>query len=257
MKFILSDSEYVEVPEHFKGEYVQQSDGSYHLKVEGEIPEVKQANDRVVEFRNNNIALQKKNQELEESAKKFDGINPDEYRSLKDKVTQFERSGAKDPADIDARLQEAVKNAVEPLQVQLQEMQRQKQEADVALKRKDLEGRFIELARKMNVRKSAVADFIARGQQIFDIHGKAMDGDRPRFSKKNPALELTMDEWATELTQDAPHLFEPSNGGGAGGAGSPGGGGGGKTIGTDPLEFGNNLEDVAAGKTRVNHPMNQ
>lgn len=255
MKFQLSETEYAEVPEHFKTEYVKQTDGSYHLKIDGEIPEVKAANDRVVEFRNNNIALQKKNQELEEDAKRYEGVDPSEYRTLKTKVEEFERSGAKDPADIDARLNEAVKNAVEPLKAQMAAMQKEKEEANTALLRKDQEAKFAELARKMNVRKSAVDDFIARGQRIFNLEGKALDANgNVIFSKKNAALDLTMDEWATELTQDAPHLFEESKGGGAGGSGDRGGNGGARTVSSDPVEFGNNLEDIAAGKATVAQP---
>lgn len=255
MKFQLSETEYAEVPEHFKTEYVKQTDGSYHLKIDGEIPEVKAANDRVVEFRNNNIALQKKNDELTENAKRFEGIDPSDYQTLKTKVEEFERSGAKDPADIDVRLNEAVKNAVEPLKAQMAAMQKEKEEANTALLRKDQEGQFAELARKMNVRKSAISDFIARGQRIFNLEGKALDANgNVIFSSKNAALDLTMEEWATELTQEAPHLFEDSKGGGAGGSGSGGGAGSVRTVSTDPLDFGHNLEDVASGKAKVALP---
>lgn len=251
MKLFLSDSEFSNLTEELKNEYARQDDGQYRLKVEGEIPEVKAANDRVSEFRNTNVGLMKKVNELETEIKRFEGIDPAEHQTLKRKVSEFERAGTKDPSDIDARLNAAVESAVKPLQEQLQNMQRAKEESDTALKRKEQETSFRELATKMNVRKSAISDFIYRGQQVFNLDGKAEKDGQPIFSDKT-ARELTMEEWATGLTQDAPHLFEESKGGGAGGNGSGTTGPGGKrTVSSDPMEFGRNLDDLAAGKARV------
>ena len=246
-------NEITEVPEGSQSEYEATNDGRFRLKVEGDVPEVQEANARVAEFRDNNIGLMKKVEEVASKLKTFEGIDPSEYTRLKGRVSEFEKAGDS-PADFELRLTTAVKNAVEPLQTQLIEIQTREKDAKEALARKNVESKLVDVARKANVRKSAVSDFLARGANVFDLEGKAFDGDRPRYSKKNPADVLTMDEWAVELMQDAPHLFEDSKGGGAGSSSSAGNSGnhGRRVIsGSDPLEVGRHLEDLASGKTTI------
>ncbi len=240
-----------DAPKELQGEYVPQANGTFRLKVEGEIPEVKEANDRLATFRDNNIGLMKKVETAAEELKKFEGyIDPAENAKLKKDLADLQKNGSL--ADED-RLTTAVKNAVEPLQRQLVEIQTREADAKRELAVKNIEGSLAEVARKSNVRKSAVADFLARGTKVFDLEGNAMDGDRPRYSKSNPADVLTMDEWAVELMQDAPHLFEESKGGGSGSSNSGGGSTnhGQRIVSNDPLEFGYNLEDLASGKAKV------
>lgn len=239
-----------DAPEPIRSEYAEQADGTFRLKVEGDIPEVKEANDRLATFRDNNIGLMKKVETATEALKRFEGFDPAEHTKLKTQLAELQKTGTL--ADED-RLTTAVRNAVEPLQKQLVEIQTRETNAKKELAIKNIEGSLSEVARKSNVRKSAVADFLARGIQVFDLEGKAMDGDRPRYSKKNPADILTMDEWAVELMQDAPHLFEESKGGGSGSSNSGGGSTkhGQRIVSNDPLEFGYNLEDLASGKATV------
>lgn len=74
------------------------------------------------------------------------------------------------------------------------------------------------------VRNTAMTDVLLRGKQVFHLDGDkviAKDGEKTRFgSDGNP---LTMSEWLEKLHEDAPHLFEPSNGGGATGGSRQGG----------------------------------
>ncbi len=242
-----------DVAEALRSEYTVQADGRFRLNVVGDVPEVTDANDKLREFRDTNIGLMKKVETVAEELKRFEGLDPLEYAKLKTKLADLESAGPKKNADAEDRLTTAVRNAVEPLQKQLSDLQTREADAKKALSIKNVESSLAEVARKSNVRKPAVADFLARGTQVFDLDGKAMDGDRPRYAKAKPAEELTMDEWAVELMQDAPHLFEESKGGGSGSTNTGGGGGshGKRVVSSDPIEFGRNLEDLASGKAVV------
>jgi hypothetical protein len=58
LKFVVEDINTVAEP--LRGEYEKKDDGKYHLKTEGDLPGVNEANAKVAEFRDTNIALNKK-----------------------------------------------------------------------------------------------------------------------------------------------------------------------------------------------------
>jgi hypothetical protein len=249
MKYVLTDI--TQVAEAFRSEY-EARDGKFYLKLEGDHPGLAEANNKIAEFRDNNIGLNKKVTDLESSALRYKDMDPAKYFEYKNKVEEFEKQGGvKGASDIEMR----IRQAVEPLQKQLQDFQGRELESKNALAKKDLEVRLREAASKTGVADSAVSDFIARGLGVFNLEGRAMRGDTPLFSKSRPADALSVEEWATGLMQDAPHLFKKSAGGGA--RGNEGGGGNPRTgdmkriSGKDPLEFGHNLEDIAKGKVEV------
>jgi hypothetical protein len=154
----------------------------------------------------------------------------------------------KEPADI----QDRINAAVLPLQKQITEFQEREQQQKEALARAAVQKNLGDVALKAGVRESAIQDFLARGSNVFNLEGKAMNGDTPLFSQKNPADPLGMEEWAGQLLSEAPHLFKDSKGGGASNqSGSEGGGSHLRRISDDPVEFGKNLEGIAKGEVAV------
>jgi len=236
------------LPDALRGEY-EQVGGKWVLKIEGEHPTIAGLNSKISEFRDNNISLMKIRDDQRAMLQKFDGVDPAEYKSLRERVTKFEKDGGvKDPSDIDAR----IKAATDPLQQEIAGFRQREAEAKQQLASKEREGRLRDIASKAGVADTAVPDFVFRGSQVFGLDGTPKKGDQTLYGKGGTAL--SMEEWAQQLATEAPHLFKSNKGGGAGGSNDKGGGGagGGKSItGEDPLEFGYNLEDIAKGKVTV------
>lgn len=246
-----------EVAEPLRGEYIEK-DGKFHLKVEGDYAPLIESNNKLTEFRDNNRTLNTKVTELEGNLKKFEGIDPVEHTKLKAKITELEKGGIKGKDDIAVLIQTAVQEAVGPLQKTIKDREESEKAAQVALARKSLEADLRDAGGKVGIDERAMRDYVNRGLDVW----KLVDGvaqprnksDTPIFSKEKPAEVISMTEWAEGLRVDAPHLFTPSRGGGAGGNGSGGGGGGTivkKSISSDPLEFGKNLEGIAKGEVTI------
>lgn len=217
------------LPDALRSEY-ELRDGKYFLKIEGEPPagfvpaaELAAANGKLAEFRDNNRALHSRVQELDSKMKAYEGIDPDEHRSLKTKLGEFEKRGAKEPNDLDARLQAAVK----PLMDQVQQLRAENEKKAKENAYLTLEGRLRKAAVHAGIDERAVPDFLNRALEVFDLDGTPRDKGAPIYSPERPAELLTPEEWASGLKKTAPHLFRPSKGGGANpgdGAGAKGGG---------------------------------
>lgn len=244
-----------EVAEGLRGEY-EAHNGGFRLKVEGDLPQVVELNQKLTEFRDNNRTLNTTVSQLNDKLKTFEGIDPTEVTSLKTKLTELEKQGVKPDTNVAEMIRQAVTAAVTPLQTKLTEREQSEKAAQEALAKRDLENQLREAGVKAGVDDRAMPDYINRGLQVFKlVDGRAVPrkGDAPIFSKKNVTEELSMGEWATDLQNDAPFLFKPSKGGGAGGnLGNPGGfQGQRRVISSDPLEFGRNLEGIAKGEVTV------
>jgi hypothetical protein len=253
MKLVLSSLS--EVPEALRSEY-EEKDGKIQLKLEGDYAPLVEANRRLVEFRDNNRALNTKVTELETNLKKFEGIDPTEHATLKARVAELEKGGVKKPDDVAEIVKAAVKAAVTPLESKIAERELSEAAARAEAARANLESKLRDAGMKAGIDERAMSDFVNRGTQVFKlVDGKpaARDGDKPVFSKKSPSEEMSMDEWADNLRQDAPFLFKPSKGGGAGGNNGNYSGPK-KTIEADPLVFGQNIEGIAKGEVTVNVP---
>lgn len=263
-----------EVPEALRGEY-EEKGGSYVLKVDGDHPAfiepltqaktaAEQAAEKLKSFRENNVRLLKEIgaasfEDAVEKLKILKSVDPAEYNRLRDRTTQLEREGIRTPEDVTRLFLEKTKAqveaAVKPLQDRLNEITTRERAAQEQLARTTLENALRDAASKAGVDERAIPDFLSRGLQVFTLRDGqvvAMRGDQPVFSRRRPGESMTPEEWANDLSGEAPHLFRPSKGGGAtGGAGAPKR----RYIGSDPLEFGSNLDAIAKGDVVVQ--MNQ
>ena len=113
-----------DVPEALRGEY-EQKDGKFVLKLDGDYPgfvkaeDLNEANLKLTEFRDNNRGL---HSQLEQFKSKYNGIDPDEHKKLKEKIAEFEKQGVKGGHDINSVVQKALSEAVGPLQQKLDEI---------------------------------------------------------------------------------------------------------------------------------------
>lgn len=255
MKAVIANLE--EVPEAIRGEY-ESKNGKFVLKVEGELPgyaPLVEANTRLAEFRDNNRTLNSKVTELEGKLKPFENIDPAKYTEMSERIVELEKRGVKGAVDIEAQLKAAVAAAVGPLEQKIAAREASERAAVERADRESLRSALQAAGTKAGIDDKAMEDYVERGLKVFkSINGEivARKGDNPVFSKEHPAELLSVEEWASTLQTEAPHLFRPSRGGGAGGNGSGGGPVVKKSISMDPLEFGRNLEGLAKGEVTVN-----
>lgn len=239
-----------EIPEAHRSEY-ESKDGKYALKLEGDIPgfvaasELAEVNKKLTEFRDNNRSLNSMKSELEAKNAELEG-----------KIAGLEKKGVREPSDVEAKIARAVEAAVAPVAKQLEALQKSEADAKMTLAKRELESTLTGVGLKVGIDERALPDYLSRGLSVFTYKdGKivAANGEAPVYSKRKPTEPLTVEEWASELSTEAPHLFKPSKGGGA----SPGQSGGGvarRTISNDPLEFGRNAEAIAKGEVVVSRP---
>lgn len=231
------------VPEALRGEYTER-DGKFHLAVEGLV-----GRERLDEFRNNNVTLRRQMEELEA---RFAGIDPDQARELAIKA-QKER----DKKLIDAgKVDELVNERVSAMRGEHEQVTTSLKTQNATLMAQ-LEGLIIDnqlraAAAEMGVLASAVDDVLLRGKRVFSLEGNAAvakDGDKVLYGKNSEPLGIK--EWVGDLTAHAPHLFQPSTGGGSrdqtGGVGPAVG----RVEKYDQKGFLANLEAIAKGKVRV------
>ena len=91
MKAVVTDIN--SIPEPVRGEY-EEKDGAFYLRLEGTpgfVPAVELAttNEKLAEFRNNNVSLLKEKQQLELRLKSLEGIDPIEYSKTKKEIEEL------------------------------------------------------------------------------------------------------------------------------------------------------------------------
>lgn len=244
LKATLDKAAYDATPEALRAAYAQKGD-VFVLDVDGMTAddEVAAINVKLTEFRDNNIKLIK-------DLKKFDGVDPDKYKSYETRVAELEAQGVAKPNDV-AQL---IASALEPVKAQLGAMELEKNKAMARLDEKNLEDSLWSIGSKAGVDEQAKPYYLMEGKKLFrQQHGQllAFDGDQPLYSKRKNSmhLPLTADEWALELLPtEKPLFFKASNGSAASNKTTTNTG---RVVSNDPLILGNNLEALARGEATV------
>ena len=233
--------------------YVER-EGKFVLDVEGMVPsaEVHELRTKVAEFRDNNIAVTKERDTLKATVSKFEGIDPEEHKTIKAEYDKLKGKGVKSEDD----LQKAIAAAIKPISDKLAEESSARAEAQ---KRAD-DATFRELfstdAKKVGVRPASLRHVLREASEKFTLKDGSIVPKEGVKHPTDPLKTLTTEEWLQQLVKTDEYLFEPSVGGGANGGGSGGssGGGGGnarKIINPTPEEMGRNMDDIASGKAVV------
>lgn len=242
-----------------KKEYVMK-DGHYILQLEGDMGILgfvtKAVHDeqltKLSEFRDNNRALNTKTTDLEAKLKTFEGVDPAEFKTLKEKLKNV---GASD-GDVQKAIHTAVTAAVEPLTKKLADMEVADKKKTVDLATETFRNTLKDAGIKAGVDEKMMPIFVDHALKTFQyVDGKFTPkaGDAPVYSKAKPAEVITPEEWAANLIPEMPGFFKQSGGGGGGNGGGGGRNSAGKKIisGTDALEFGKNLEEIAKGNVVI------
>lgn len=186
-------------------------------------------------------------------------LDPDKARAAQARLQELEDKKLLDEGKVEELLAQRTQRMakdheaqVKALKAQLEEAQAQGTELSGQLQKVLVEGAIRDAAVKNGVRPTAVTDVLMRGNSLFKLDGETPVPRDPKgeiIRGKNGVDPMSIDEWFGSLQADAPHLFEPSNGGGAAGSGRGQGSQTRRTLSlSDPQAIGANLEAVAAGE---------
>lgn len=254
-----------DIDEKYHDLYVKKGD-EFVLDVE------EKQDDRLSEFRQNNIELKKANDELKKQladlqkiVEPFKDMKPDEIQKAKDALAEQAKNRDKkliEEGKVDevvaartATMKEDYDRRLTQAQKTIETLTAANTNHSAKLKKLTIRSTVMNAIDAVGaIRQGAADDVLSRAEAVWDLdeHGNLKGKDLYNSSGK----DMTMEEWAKDLLQKAPHLFESSQGGGAGGSGKP------KdkepnvksVDGSDPLAVGKNLEGIAKGTTRVNMP---
>ena len=243
-----------DVPEAARQFYEKAQDGNgFVLKLDGD--------DQLAEFRQNNIELRKKVEEMQGALDRVKNIDPEKYRKaveVLDKMATEEDKKLLGDGQIDEliarRTQRMREGYEERLKATTDELTRIRQESQKSVHRLsslrlEQELRKTIAAKKLSLVPGAEDDLIARAMPNYN-YDPAKDTFVPREglfdSTGNPAK---IDAWVETVFERAPHLFASAEG-----AGDPSNdterprGHRPRTI---KITERDHLEDVAAGKVKV------
>jgi hypothetical protein len=250
---VITKEEFEKLPaalvEHYK-----EVNGKYAPQVEGAVPEseLTATKAKLAEFRDNNIQLLKDKEALTGNLKKFDGIDPAEYATLKADKEKLAKKGAKDADDVEALIQRNVSAAVKPLVDELTGLKQERLTLKQQLEAEAVDKLISGVASKAGVDPDCMPSTLDLARKVFkfkDGRVIALNGDSPLYSKEKPDQPLTAEEWLTTGIPKA--FFKPSVGGGADGGNTHQGAGARLIKAPDAMTFGKNLEDIASGKAVV------
>ena len=255
LKSRLTKDEHAALPEAIQEHYKAEGD-AFVLDADGVVSkaDLDAANQKLVEFRNNNQALNAKAIELEALKTKFKDVDPAEYARVKGELEEIKKKGITKPDDVTTKIQEAVTAAVKPLSDKLVEADRKRAESDTALQQSQLRSALTTAALGGKAIKGAVYTIVDKAMDVFESDGngglKAREG---HFSADKPTEPISIGEWLTgQAKGDLSFAFETSKGGGAG---EPGGGtpptAATQVLTRDPAELGKHLEELASGKSEL------
>lgn len=217
-----------EIPAELAGLYVER-DGAWCLDVEAGSDRA-----RLDEFRANNIALQKQVNEL---TSRFEGIDPDEVRKLAAEKQRLEEQALIKAGEAEKVIESRLRAARVEMERNLSAVRTERDALNTRLAVIQIDQAAVSEATKRRLLPSAIPDLTARVRNTFRLvngvpQAFEADGQTVRTGKDG-LTPLTLGEWTESLVAEAPHLFEPSAGGGAAGGGPGGAAGGG--VGKNPF----------------------
>jgi hypothetical protein len=215
----------IENPEEAKNaleHYTKGDDGKYRLQLDGTPPGFVGA-----EFRDKNIALMKQ-------LKQFEGIDPEEYKTLKAKAA------AGDSDDV-------VK-----LKLDLASERQARIEAQEKANRAVFETKIADEFLRHGGRADAVEFVVSKAAKVFALKDGTLTSET--FSTNAPGQKLTVSEWLTGHMKEAPHLFKPSSGGGAHPLRSGGTGPAANELrNPTPQQLGEHANEIRSGRLKVSY----
>lgn len=196
-----------------KGLYDKGQDGKYYLQVEGMVP-----NERLVEFRNNNIELKRK-------LETFDGIDPVKYRELSAREQQIKDAKLIDSGKVDELVAQRTAAMKAEYEGKITALDTTLKSTSSRLGSVLIDSAVKSAAVAIGVLPTAVDDVVLRAKSMFQVkdgQAVAVNDKGEVVYGRDPTKPLGVDEWVGGLKTAAPHLFEGMKGSGAPGSGGRG-----------------------------------
>jgi hypothetical protein len=227
-------------------------EGAWVLEVEGAVDKSK-----FDEFRTTNAALLKERDELKQ---RFEGIDPEEVRQLKEahqkaeedrllkgksphpsplpsaeREAEQERERQAERERIEKVIEGRVKSIKGDLEKQVTQLTTERDALNTRLAAIQIDQGVITVATKRGLRPTAMADITSRARTVFRLVNGVptafdSDGKSVRYGRDG-LTPMSIDEWVDGQVAEAPHLFEANSGGGSGGSGNSSAGGAGRGFG--------------------------
>jgi len=213
-----------EIPAEHAALYVER-DGAFYLDAEGVVDKAK-----ADELRTHNIELRK---QIEERDARFNGIDPEEVRSLRtatQKAEEEKRKLEEEQRLKEGKFQEVMESRLKTLKAdwdkQLAAVTGERDSLNTRLTTIQIDQGVITAATKRGLRPTAIPDITARARTVFKLvngvpQAFEADGKTVRYGKDG-ITPMTLEEWVDAQVADAPHLFESNAGGGAASNGAGG-----------------------------------
>jgi len=230
-----------EVDEPIRVLYKKADDGDgFVLDVDGAVPK-----GQLEEFRSTNKNLIK---QLEV----FKDINPEEYASMKQKLSEMEGKETKEKQQTKEEMQRQIDALNKKAAKDADDLKAQISQRDQTIQTLMIDKEVSLQANDVGVRTEALTDVIARAKNVFKLQNAVVVAFRPdgeKWYSDNTGEILKINEWFKILLKEAPHLFKDSQGSGA-----TGGATGGKKmplITDNPWKTGNRTEQALAIKADI------
>ncbi len=178
--------------------------------VESLTAELKEAKDRLSEFRDNNV-------KHKEALEKFEGIDVDEYRELKSAKDALERKELIKAGDVETAIDAALEKQKADFDKRLEAVQGENTTLQADLRTLRVTDRLKVAAADAGARSEAVEDLIKSVSDQFEI----VDGElvhqsngSPTLSKAKAGENMGPEEFFTEHAVSKPFFYGASGGGG-------------------------------------------
>lgn len=204
MKFKYANLE--DIPENIRSFYSQGSDGAYYLQVEGAVDKA-----RLDEFRDNNVNLQKQ-------LDRFKGVDPARIQEMLENERKIAEKKLIDAGDIEGLVAQRVNTMKQEYEGQISELNTRFATANRQLETLLIDNEVRAFATKIGVAPTAVDDVLLRAKTVFSVEdGRpvAKDRDGKIVYGKDGQTSLGIGDWMGGLKEQAPHLFQPSQGTGS------------------------------------------
>ena len=208
LKFNISDI--ASVPEEFRSLYKETESGGYQLNVEGAT-----SKDKLNEFRQRNVTLMKEKEAFDKKMAEFDGIDMDEYKSLKKAAQELADKKMIEAGQVDELVDQRVSAMRDEMQKTIDTLSGDNKSLHGRLEGLIIDGAAKDAALAAGIAPSAVEDVLYRVRNTFSLNDdKAIpkDSDGNVIYSADGATPLTIKEWVGGLAKSAPHLFAKSSG---------------------------------------------
>ena len=214
---------------------------------------------KVAEFRDNNIALKS---QLEDAAKlkaQFDGIDPDQARAALQSTAELSKKGVRKASDVDSAVSSALDSfkstELEPLRKLLSDEREARLQADQKVAQATLKNAVLKSFKAAGGQDQALDFVVNRAGEVFEPNGDGqLQAKAGVYSTDSPGEALSLNEWMQTQTKDISFAFGSSNGGSSrhGDGNNPTIPAGVRTIkNPTPLELGQYAKDIRAGRVLI------